>query len=121
MAEVDSHVSGRSGEQGKAMGYCSKTNRRRHVHTGRKSLVQRAWTGIGDEAADFLRRIIHPVQRRWEIDSLFARGKQRIVPTGNRWLWPFRINQQCNASACSAAKIATCSRDNSRSRSGQAL
>src|SRR5437773_3153619 len=52
MAEIDSHVSRRSGEQGKAMGYCSKTNRGRHIHAGRKSLVQRAWTGIGDEAAE---------------------------------------------------------------------
>src|SRR4029077_3557591 len=103
------------------MGYRAKTDRRRHIHARRKSLIQRARTGGGYEAADFRRRIIHPGQCRWEVGSLFARRKQRIVSTGNRWLWPFRINQQCNASACSPEKIAPCSGDNSRGRFAQAV
>src|SRR2546427_405575 len=32
MAEIDSHLSGRSNGQGNAVGYRAKTNRRRHIH-----------------------------------------------------------------------------------------
>ena len=47
MAEIDSHVSGRSGEQGKAMGVAQ--SKPAPTHSWAESLVQRAWTGIGDK------------------------------------------------------------------------
>jgi len=59
MAEINSHLSGCPRAQGKAMGHSSKTNRRRHIHAGWKSLIERARARTGDEAADFKHRILH--------------------------------------------------------------
>src|SRR5207244_12474208 len=101
------------------MGHRSKTNRRRHIHAWWQPLLERAWARPGHEAAHFQYRIIHLDQRGRETDSLFARGKHRIVPARNRRVRAFWIDRQRDATARSAAKIATCLRDHSDRRGAE--